>query len=68
MSRTFRDHELAEQHLAEKRKRQLRRAAFDMGAQSMLGHLDEQGVHAQSEDPADRAYRHAAQMLSGRGQ
>lgn len=67
--RTFRDYELAEQHDAAKRRRAQRRLGYyDGGAQSMLGTLDEQGIHAQAQDPADRAFRIASGMLSGRGQ
>ena len=67
--RFFRSQELAEQKDKYNKRRQMRRAAyFDLGAQSMLGVLDDNGVHSQSEDSADRAYRLANQMLSGRGQ
>lgn len=66
---TFRDYELAEQHDAAKRRRALRRLGYyDGGAQSLLGTLDEQGTHAQAQDPADRAFRIANGLLSGRGQ
>lgn len=66
---TFRDWELAEQHDAAKRRRQMRRMAhYDTGAQSLLGVLDAEGRHAQSAEPENRAYRIANQMLSGRGQ
>lgn len=77
MSRTFRDHELRN-HLTrvrpadqrrrfmERREQRRLKGASDPFCTYLLGTLDEQGSHAQSADPADRAYAFAKSLMEGR--